>query len=54
MIFVLKKNPCRENLYLAKREQFMCVKNPCFTVEEVAINHMSMRLYESLMLTIDF
>ena len=23
------KNPCRENLYSAKREQFMCTKNPC-------------------------
>ena len=26
------KNPCRENRYSAKREQFMCAKNPCFTV----------------------
>ena len=26
------KNPCRENLYSAKCEQFMCAKNPCFTV----------------------
>ena len=25
------KNPCRENLYSAKREQFMCAKYPCFT-----------------------
>jgi len=26
------KNPCRENLYSAKREQFMRTKNPCFTI----------------------
>ena len=26
------KNPCRENLDSAKHEQFMCTKNPCFTV----------------------
>ena len=26
------KNPCHENLYPAIREQFMCAKNPCFTV----------------------
>merc|ERR1712173_143321 len=24
--------PCRKNLYSAKREQFMCAKNLCFTV----------------------
>ena len=28
----IAKNPCRENLYSAKRKQFMCAKNPCFTV----------------------
>ena len=26
------KNPCRKILYQAKHEQFMCAKNPCFTV----------------------
>ena len=25
------KNPCRENLYSAKREQFICAKNSCLT-----------------------
>ena len=29
------KNPCRENLYSAKREQFMSAKNPCFTVDAI-------------------
>ena len=26
------KNACHENIYSAKCEQFMCAKNPCFTV----------------------
>ena len=28
----IAKNLCRENLFSAKLEQFMCTKNPCFTV----------------------
>ena len=31
-IFPNAKNPCRENFYSAKREQFICAENPCFTV----------------------
>ena len=30
----IAKNSCRENLHLAKCEQFMCAKNPWFTVSE--------------------
>ena len=33
------KNPSRENLYSAKREQFMCAKNPCFTVVKSEQEH---------------
>ena len=37
-----EKNPCRENLYSAKCEQFMCAKNPCFTVEDLLGTAMDM------------
>ena len=28
------KNPCRENIFSPKHKQFMCAKNPCFTVDK--------------------
>ena len=39
------KNPCREHLYSAKREQFMRTKNPCFTVYYRGYYHWLNRLY---------
>ena len=40
-ICTFAKNPCGENLYSAKREQFMCVKNPCF-----AVVNLNMEIYK--------